>query len=135
MLRGILAGLLPTPPIADVLPFALALAEPGWAVFEGTPGAQIYNPMGAIHGRFAMTLLDSEMTCAVITALAAGEGCTTVETKVNFVRPLPAPTGPVRAEGRLVHAGARVATAEGCDGAALRARHLDVPQIPDLGGV
>jgi uncharacterized protein (TIGR00369 family) len=60
-----------------------------------------------------VTLLDSAMTCAVVTALAAGEGCTTAETKVNFVRPVLASTGPFRAEGRLIHAGARLGTAEG----------------------
>lgn len=113
VLQRILAGELPVPPIAQVLPFVLAEAEPGRAVFEGTPTAELYNPMGAVHGGFAMTMLDSAMTCAVMTALAAGEGCTTVETKVNFVRPLLASTGRVRAEARLIHAGARVATAEG----------------------
>lgn len=113
VLRRILAGELPAPPIAEVLPFRLAEVGEGQAVFEGRPDARLYNPMGAVHGGFAMTLLDSAMTCAVMTALAAGEGCTTVETKVNFVRPLMPSTGPVRAEGRLVHAGTRVATAEG----------------------
>jgi uncharacterized protein (TIGR00369 family) len=113
VLRRMLAGELPSPPITDVLPFTLTAVEPGRAVFEGTPGAELYNPMGSVHGGFAMTLLDSAMTCAVITALNAGEGCTTVETKVNFARPLLALTGVVRAEGRLVHAGARVAIAEG----------------------
>lgn len=113
VLRAVLAGTLPTPPIMEVLPYRLTEVEPSRVVFEGTPTEQLYNPMGAVHGGFAMTLLDSAMTCAVITALAAGEGCTTVETKVNFVRPMLASTGTVRAEARLIHAGARVATAEG----------------------
>ena len=113
VLRRILTGELPAPPIAGVLPLALVEVGEGRAVFEGRPDERLYNPMGAVHGGFAMTLLDSAMTCAVITALAAGEGCTTVETKVNFVRPLMPSTGPVRAEARLVHVGARVATAEG----------------------
>jgi uncharacterized protein (TIGR00369 family) len=81
--------------------------------FEGRPTAALLNPMGTVHGGFAMTLLDSAMTCAVWSALAAGEGCTTVETKVNFVRPLLPSTGPVRALAEIVHAGGRLATAEG----------------------
>jgi uncharacterized protein (TIGR00369 family) len=113
ILRSIIAGDIPAPPITNFLPFTLTAAEPGAALFEGTPGVELYNPMGTVHGGFAMTLLDSAMTCAVMTALQVGEGCTTVETKVNFVRPILASTGLVRAEGRLVHAGARVAIADG----------------------
>jgi uncharacterized protein (TIGR00369 family) len=113
VLRGILAGDLPAPPIADVLPFVLTEASAGRAVFEGQPSARLLNPMGAVHGGFAMTMLDSAMTCAVISVLDPGEGCTTVETKVNFVRPLMPSTGSVRAEAELIHAGSRVATAEG----------------------
>ena len=113
VMRRIISGELPTPPIARVLPFTLSEADHGRAVFVGTPGAQLYNPMGTVHGGFAMTLLDSAMTSAIMTTLAAGQGTTTVETKVSFVRPLSAETGPVRAEGRVVHVGARIATAEG----------------------
>lgn len=113
VLRGILSGELPTAPITEVLPFALVEVDAGRAVFEGRPDPRLLNPMGSVHGGFAMTMLDSAMTCAVVTALAAGEGCTTVETKVNFVRALQPGSGPVRAEAKLVHAGARVATAEG----------------------
>lgn len=69
--------------------------------------------MGAVHGGFAMTLLDSAMTCAVMSVLAAGELCTTVETKVSFVRPVLASTGRLRAQAHVIHAGSRVATAEG----------------------
>jgi uncharacterized protein (TIGR00369 family) len=113
VLRGILAGDLPAPPIADVLPFVLTEASAGRAVFEGQPSTRLLNPMGAVHGGFAMTMLDSAMTCAVISVLDPGEGCTTIETKVNFVRPLMPSTGSVRAEAELIHAGSRVATAEG----------------------
>ncbi len=113
VLQRMLAGELPAPPITAVLPFTLSEAEAGRVVFEGEPTAELLNPMGAVHGGFAMTLLDSAMTCAVISVLGAGEGCTTIETKVNFVRALMPSTGPVRAEARLIHGGARVATAEG----------------------
>ncbi len=113
VLRRILSGELPAPPITDLLPFTLLEAEAGRVVFEGRPDERLLNPMGSVHGGFAMTMLDSAMTCAVVTALVAGEGCTTVETKVNFVRAIMPGTGPVRAEATLIHAGSRLATAEG----------------------
>jgi uncharacterized protein (TIGR00369 family) len=113
VLRGLLSGEYPPPPITGLLPFTLATADKGAVTFEGTPSEALYNPMGAVHGGFAMTLLDSAMTCAVISVLEAGELCTTVETKVSFVRPVMASTGTLRADARVIHAGSRVATVEG----------------------
>lgn len=113
VLRALLRGDYPAPPIMDVLPFTLTDVDAGRVAFEGTPSEALYNPMGAVHGGFAMTLLDSAMTCAVISVLEAGELCTTVETKVSFVRPVLASTGPLRAEAHVIHAGSRLATAEG----------------------
>jgi uncharacterized protein (TIGR00369 family) len=113
VLRALLRGEYPAPPIMGVLPFTLTDVDKGRVTFEGTPSEALYNPMGAVHGGFAMTLLDSAMTCAVISVLDAGELCTTVETKVSFVRPLMPSTGAVRAEAHIIHAGSRVATAEG----------------------
>lgn len=85
----------------------------GLAIFEAEPAEYHYNPIGVVHGGLAATLLDSAMSCAVHTTLAAGERYTTLEMKVNFVRAITADTGPVRAEGRVVHRGGKVATAEG----------------------
>jgi uncharacterized protein (TIGR00369 family) len=113
VMRGLLRGDYPPPPITDVLPFTLTEVDNGRVAFAGTPSETLYNPMGAVHGGFAMTLLDSAMTCAVMSVLSAGELCTTVETKVSFVRPVLASTGPLRAEAHVIHAGSRVATAEG----------------------
>ena len=110
-LQAMIDGKVPNPPISQVLDFHLAEVSEGHAVFEGMPAASFYNPIGTVHGGFAMTLLDSAMTCAVLSVLAAGGA--TVETKVNFVRPLLPSTGPVRALASIVHAGARLATAEG----------------------
>jgi uncharacterized protein (TIGR00369 family) len=66
-----------------------------------------------VHGGFAMTLLDSALGCAIHTTLGKGETYTTLEIKVNLVRPLTKETGPVRAEGRVIHRGRTVATSEG----------------------
>ena len=82
------------------------------AVFAGTPAEYHYNPIGVVHGGFAATLFDSALGCAVHTTLKPGFAYTTVELKVNYVRPLLMSTGPVEAEGKIIHVGARLATAE-----------------------
>lgn len=112
-LRAIRDGRLPAPPIARLLGFDLVEVEPGHAVFELVPGEQHYNPIGGVHGGIAMTLLDSAMGCAVQTHMPAGGGYTTLEAKTNLVRPITSATGRLRAIGKLVHLGKRVATAEG----------------------
>ncbi len=113
MLRAVLARELPSPPISRVLAFRLAEAEHGSCVFTGEPSADYFNPLGTVHGGWAATLLDSAMGCAVHTTLKPGEGYTTVEMKLNYVRPILPKTGPVRCEGRVIHRGATIATSEG----------------------
>jgi uncharacterized protein (TIGR00369 family) len=112
-LRAIRDGRLPAPPIAELLGFKLVEVEPGQAVFEVLPAEQHYNPIGVVHGGLAMTLLDSAMGCAVQSHMPAGGGYTTLEAKTNLVRAITAKTGPLRAIGKAVHVGGRVATAEG----------------------
>jgi uncharacterized protein (TIGR00369 family) len=113
LLRGWCEGRFPSPPIGRFMQGDLAEVERGRVVFEGTPGEMHYNPLGIVHGGYAATLLDSCMGCAVHSTLAAGQGYTTVEVKVNYVRAMTDRTGKVRAEGKVVHAGSRIATAEG----------------------
>lgn len=85
----------------------------GLAVFQGHPKLEHYNPLGTVHGGWTATLLDSAMGCAVHSMLSAGRGYTTLEFKLNFVRPLTDAVPLVRAEGKLIHGGKQVATAEG----------------------
>jgi uncharacterized protein (TIGR00369 family) len=112
-LRAICEGRLPQPPIAQLLGFRLAHVEPGRAVFECVPAERHYNPIGVVHGGLAMTLLDSCMACAVQTMVPEGSGYTTLEAKVNLVRPITSATGRLSAIGRTIHVGSRVGTAEG----------------------
>jgi uncharacterized protein (TIGR00369 family) len=112
MLRAMIAGDLPAPPIAEVLGFRLAEVDKGRALFVGTPGPQLLNPLGSVHGGYALTLIDSACGCAVHTELDAGIGYTTVETKVNFTRAIDPAGGPVACEGRVVSRGRQIATAE-----------------------
>jgi uncharacterized protein (TIGR00369 family) len=112
-MRAIASGEVEQPPIARLLGFGVIEVGEGRAVFTADPGEQHYNPIGVVHGGLAMTLLDSAMTCAVQTRAPAGSGFTTVEAKTNFVRPITVGTGTIRAIGTLIHAGSRLATAEG----------------------
>ena len=91
----------------------LVAADRGRVRFEGEPQFKHYNPIGVVHGGFAMTMLDSALGCAVHSTLEKGEAYTTLEFKINLVRPLTKTTGNVTAEGRIVHRGRTVATSEG----------------------
>lgn len=111
--HAMLAGELPYPPIGETLDFVLVEVAHGTAVFQGRPGLKHYNPLGTVHGGWFATLLDSAVGCAVHTTLAPGQGYTTAELKVNIVRPLTDRIPLVRAEGRVIHVGRRMATADG----------------------
>lgn len=112
-LEAIRDGRVPRPPISELLGFTLLEVGDGHAVFACVPGEQHYNPIGVVHGGLACTLLDSAMGCAVHSKLPKGTAYTTLELKVNLLRPITAGTGLLRCEGRLIHAGKRTATAEG----------------------
>jgi uncharacterized protein (TIGR00369 family) len=112
-LRDIAAGVLPYPPIGKTLNFFLLEADAGRVIFQGTPTFDFYNPIGSVHGGWAATLLDSCMGCAIQTTLKKGYGYTTAELKLNLVRPMSDKTGPVRAEGKVIHSGRQLATSEG----------------------
>lgn len=111
--EAIFSGDLPSPPIGDTLDFIPIHMEPGIAVYQGKPMLRHYNPMGTVHGGWFCTLLDSAVGCAVHTTLPAGKGYTTLEIKVNMLRALTNAVPLVRAEGKVIHAGKQIATAEG----------------------
>jgi uncharacterized protein (TIGR00369 family) len=113
MLEAIFAGKLPRPPIGDTLDFVPIHVERGLAVFQGRPLGKHYNPLGTVHGGWFAALLDSAVGCAVHSTLPADKGYTTLELKLNIVRALTDRVPLVRAEGKLVHGGRQVATAEG----------------------
>jgi uncharacterized protein (TIGR00369 family) len=113
MLRALIAGDLPAPPICKALDFTLAEVEVGRVSFQGRPSFAHYNPMGTVHGGWFATLLDSALGCVVQSVLGPGKAYTTAELKINIVRPLTDKVPLVRAEATIVHVGGRMATAEG----------------------
>jgi len=110
-LRALIAGG-KRPGIGDALDFTLVEVEAGRAVFAGTPGLHAYNPIGMVHGGYAATLLDSACGCAVHASLSPTQVYTTLELKVAYHKAVTKDTGLVRAEGRVVTLGRRVAFAE-----------------------
>ena len=112
LLQAMLRGELPYPPIARTLSFQLLEVGEGRAVFQGAPGPEHLNPMGGLHGGWYATLLDSALGCAVHTMMPPGRGYTTAELGVNLVKAIGPKVQRVRAEGKVLHCGRQLATAE-----------------------
>ena len=108
MARGDIAG----PPIAHLLGYHLSEVSEGRAVFTGTPEFGFTNPMGTVHGGWYGTLLDSCMACAVMTKVPRGSVYTTLEYKINILRPIPLGTE-IEAVGIVQHVGRSTGIAHG----------------------
>lgn len=111
-LRAMMAGDVPPPPITALMRMTMVSVDAGTATFECDPDESHYNPIGTVHGGLVCTLLDSVIGCAVHTTLPAGRGYTSIEIKVNYLRPVRADTGRITAVGTVVKPGSRVAFAE-----------------------
>ncbi len=111
--RQMMAGAIPPPPFVALLGMRIVEADFGKVVFAGDLTDAFYNGMGVVHGGYAATLLDSALGCAVNSAMPAGRIFTTVDLAIKYLRPLHRDVGGLRCEARVIHAGNRVATAEG----------------------
>lgn len=96
----------------QTLNFRLVEVDDGRVVFEGTPDVHVYNPNGTVHGGYAATLLDDACGYAVLTKLEPGQTAVTLDLKVAYHKGMTRKTGPVRAEGRVISIGRRVAFSE-----------------------
>jgi uncharacterized domain 1 len=110
--RGMIDGRVPPPPIASLMNMRVVAADTGSTTFECEPDESHYNPIGTVHGGLVCTLLDSAVGCAVQTTLPQGQGYTSIEIKVNYLRPIHAHTGTLRCVGTVSKPGRRVAFAE-----------------------
>ncbi|WP_298257462.1 PaaI family thioesterase [uncultured Litoreibacter sp.] len=111
-MEKILAGELPMAPIGKGLNYRLHSVEPDKVIFRGAPGFDQMNPTGTVHGGWYGTLLDSSMACAVMTRVPKGSIYTTLEFKVNIIRPIPSGTT-VDSIGMVEHAGRSTGVATG----------------------
>src|ERR1700723_572304 len=112
VLQTLIDGKLPAPPIAQTLSFWLVEVGDGLAAFEADTGVHLLNPLGGVHGGWALTLIDSATGCAAHSLLPAGVGYASIETKANFTRAIKHDTGRVRAEGRVMGRGRQIMSAE-----------------------
>ncbi len=112
IMKGMMDGLMPPPPIAMVLDFRIRRIARGECDFKGPAKPEFCNPYGTVHGGYLATLLDSAMTCAVQTTLPPATACTTVEMKVNYVRAVPGDGRMLHARARLIHGGRKLMTSE-----------------------
>jgi uncharacterized protein (TIGR00369 family) len=111
-LQRLARGEVPPPPIARLLGFDLTAVEPGRAVIALVAGPQHANPMGTLHGGVLADIADAAMGMAYATSLEEGETFTTLELKINFLRPVW--TGKLTATGDVVSSGRTVGLVE-CD--------------------
>jgi uncharacterized protein (TIGR00369 family) len=112
-LRAVAGGTVARPPVAALLGMNIESIDRGRATFGLDVGEHLYNPIGSVHGGIFATMLDSAMGCAVHSTLPAGKAYTTLEIKVNLVKALTIRTPKVSAEGEVISAGRRIATASG----------------------
>ena len=112
VLREVVAGRVPAPPMGRLMNIRLTVANRGEVVFEGSPEEYHYNPMGIVHGGMAATILDSALGCCVYTCLDLGDVWTTLDIKVGYLKAMTVETGLVRAIANIVHVGRTVALAE-----------------------
>jgi len=112
-LNSVLSGSTPPPPASKLIGYRISEFEWGSAVFELQPEEYHYNPFGTVHGGIASSILDTSIMSAVMSTLPADLICSTLEIKVNFIRPITKETGILRCEAKTIHVGKRIATAEG----------------------
>ncbi|CAM5719209.1 PaaI family thioesterase [Streptomyces canus] len=112
VLRDLLEGRLPPPPLIAALDFALEEVEEGRVVFSVIPGEEHYNSLGSVHGGVYATLLDSAAGGAVQSTLSQGTGYTSLDLTVKFLRRITVDTGKVRAIGTVVNRGRQTALAQ-----------------------
>jgi uncharacterized protein (TIGR00369 family) len=112
VIRMVQRGEAAPPPIADLIGFTLTEVEPGRAVIAFEAGPRHANPMGTLHGGVLCDIADAAMGIAYAASLDEGETFTTLELKINFLKPVR--TGRLVATGRLVKGGRTVGLLE-CD--------------------
>lgn len=112
-LTAIKDGKISPPPIARLVGYRISEVNYGRAIFELDPAEYHYNPFATVHGGVLSTLLDTTMAASVLSRLPEGFSCTTIELKVNFVRPVTVDTGTIKCMAEPIHFGKRLATVEG----------------------
>ena len=112
-LKAIKENRISPPPVANLVGYTICEVDNGYAAFELNPAEYHYNPFATVHGGILSTLLDTAMTSSVLSTLPKGFSCTTIEIKVNFIKPVTADTGLLKCEASPLHVGKKIASVEG----------------------
>jgi uncharacterized protein (TIGR00369 family) len=111
LFRAMIAGEAEQPPVAKLIGFELTHVEPGRTIFELDAGPQHASPLGTVHGGIICDLVDGAMGCAHASLLGEGETFTTLELKINFMKPVW--RGHLVAEGKVIKSGRTIGLVEG----------------------
>lgn len=111
-LQKIVSGEYSNLPIGEHLGFRIASVEIGRVVLTGNPDRRSYNLLNSVHGGWTAAILDTAMALSNLSTLTADQGFTTLDIRINYLRPLTVETGEVRAEGHVIQGGRRVAYCE-----------------------
>ena len=112
IVRKMMAGEIPPPPVGELIGMRVVEIEPNRAVFEMQAERRHFNPMGTLHGGILCDIADGALAMAWASELLEGETFTTLELKINFLKPVW--TGRLIATGRVVKGGQTVGLVE-CD--------------------
>ena len=111
-LQRIISGEYAPLPIGETLGFRIAAAEPGKVTIRGRPDERSLNLLNTVHGGWAAAVLDTAMALSNLTLLSADQSFTTLDLRINYLRPITLETGEVVAEGGVINGGRRVAYVE-----------------------
>ena len=108
--RGVVSGDVEPSPVAKLIGLRMTEIEPGRAVFELDAGPQHASPLGTVHGGILCDLADAALGCALAAHLDEGESFTTLELKINFLKPVW--QGLLRAEANVIRSGRTIGLVE-----------------------
>lgn len=112
MMQAVADGGVPPAPIAVTLGFSRFEVVEGSVTVFLPVDVKHYNPIGSVHGGVISTLLDTAAACSVHTTLAAGEGYTSLDLTVKFLRAVTVDSGELRCVGSVIQRGRRTALAQ-----------------------
>lgn len=112
-LERIGSGDIPLPPILSVLDIGEGSVGDGWIEFSMKPQPFMLNLAGTVHGGVLATLIDSALTCALVTKLPKGMACTTIDLQMRFFRPVHVSSEQLTARAQVLNAGSTLGTTQG----------------------
>jgi len=111
-LQRIVSGEYAQLPIGEHLGFRIAAVEPGKVTIKGRPDERSYNLLSSVHGGWTAAVLDTAMALSNVSLMAADQTFTTIDIRINYLRPITVETGEVTAVGNVLQSGRKIAYVE-----------------------